>query len=194
MRIMLTPTTFDHTNKDGHLGQYMELIVDAYQGTPVLLNVNHEGTIYGHACTLTAYLPATGTMPARVQITEYGHSVPRTVRCKNITAVTALPDPTATARDNMIATDPAGAALDAHRQHAATYRYAWHAAYDALEAAAAAVTAKDQEGLAQALGDYRQACQQHPRLKAVLADVKTGALKGYQGGLTRMRPRLAPTA
>lgn len=191
MRTMLTPTSFDHTNKDGHLGQYMEIIVDAYQGTPVLLHVNHGGTTYGHACTMTAYHPAEGIHPARVQITEYG--VNSTVVCRDVTAVTALPDPAATARDNMIATDPATATLDAHRQTAANYRRAWHAAYDALEAVATAVTAKDQEGLAQALGDYRQVCQEHPHLKAVLADAKTGALKGDLGGLTSMRPHLAPT-
>lgn len=192
MRTILTATTFDRTNKDGHLGQYMGLIVDAYQGTPVLLHVVHEGAAYGHACTMTAYRPAEGVHPARVQIVEYGTE--RTVRCKDVIAVTALPDPAATHRDNMIAIDPAHAALDAYRRAAAGYRRAWNSAYDALEALAAAAAAEDVAGQEQAQANYRQACQQYPGVKAVLMDVKMDAMKGDPlDRLTRLRPRLAAT-
>ena len=192
MRIMLTPTMFDHANKDGHLGRYMELIVDAYEGAPVLMHVNHGGTTYGHACTMTAYHPAAGVNPARVQITEHG--VDSTVACRDITAVTALPDPTATHRDNLIAADPAHAALSAYRQAAAGYRRAWNSAYDALEALAAAVTTEDVAEQERAQDHYHRACQQYPSLKAVLMDVKMSAMKGDPlGRLTSLRPRLAPT-
>ena len=191
MRTMLTATTFDRTNKDGHLGQYMELIVDAYQGIPVLLHANHQGTTYGHACTMTAYRPAAGNRPAQVQINEYG--VDSTVTCKNVTAVTALPDPAATHRDNMTAIDPAHAALSAYRQAAAGYRRAWNSAYDALESLAAAVTTEDTAEQERAQDQYHRACQQYPSLKAVLMDVRMSAMKGDLVGLTSLRPRLATT-